>query len=84
MHVATRAMGTAAQVMDNPANIINASIEQLIKDKIELPAFSTLDRLARRIRPLVNQRLFGLVQQRLSQEEIRQLDGAIVKSGVRS
>lgn len=74
MHAATRAVGIAAGVMDNPADLINAAIEQLIKDKIELPAFSTLDRLARRVRALVNQRLFSLVQQRLTTEEAAQLD----------
>lgn len=84
MHVAARAMGTAAQVMDHPADLINASIEQLIKDKIELPAFSTLDRMARRIRALVNQRLFNLVQQRLSPSDISQLDALLdVESGRR-
>lgn len=77
MHVATRAMGTAGQVMDNPADMINAAIEQLVKDKIELPAFSTLDRMARRIRTLINQRLFNLVQQRLSEPEIQQLDALL-------
>lgn len=44
----------AAQVMDNPADLINAAIEILLKEHCELPAFSTLDRIARRIRTLVN------------------------------
>lgn len=66
LRVSTRAMAAAAQVMDNPADLINAAIEQIIKDKVELPAFSTLDRMARRIRALVNRRLFALVQSRLA------------------
>jgi hypothetical protein len=53
-HVATRAMHTSAQVMNNPADLINAAIEMLLAEHCELPAFSTLDRLARRIRTIVN------------------------------
>ncbi|MGI9059667.1 MAG: DUF4158 domain-containing protein [Ktedonobacteraceae bacterium] len=45
-HVATRAMHTSAQVMNNPADLINAAIEMLLAEHCELPAFSTLDRLA--------------------------------------
>jgi len=51
-HVAARAMHQAAQMMNNPADIINAAIETLLNEQCELPAFSTLDRLARRIRTL--------------------------------
>lgn len=46
LHIATNAIYNASQVMDNPADLINVSIEELIKERYELPAFSTLDRLA--------------------------------------
>ncbi|MEB8915054.1 DUF4158 domain-containing protein, partial [Bacillus cereus] len=49
LHIATNAIYKASQVMDNPADLINVSIEELIKERYELPAFSTLDRLARRV-----------------------------------
>ncbi len=62
LHIATSAVHKAAQVMDNPADLINVAIEELIKERCELPAFSTLDRLVRRIRTLVNYRLFHIVQ----------------------
>ena len=39
--------------MDNPADMINAALEGLIKQRYELPAFSTLDRLVGRVRTLV-------------------------------
>ena len=39
-HVATRAMHTSAQVMDNPADLINAATEMLLTEHGELPAFS--------------------------------------------
>jgi len=53
-HVAAQAMHQAAQVMENPADLISAAIEILVKEHCELPGFSTLERMARRIRNLVN------------------------------
>lgn len=52
--VAARAIREAAATMDNPADLINVAIEQLVRDRMELPAFATLDRVARRVRTLVN------------------------------
>ena len=49
LQVASEAMATAAEVMDNTADLIN------VHQRIELPSFSTLDRLSRRIRTLIRQ-----------------------------
>ncbi len=68
-HVAARAMHQAAQVMNNPADIINAAIETLLNEHCELPAFSTLDRMARRIRTLVNGGIYQRILARLSDAE---------------
>jgi hypothetical protein len=46
----SRMRWTAALVMDHPPDLINAALETLIKDRYELPAFSTLDRLAGEVR----------------------------------
>src|SRR5260221_11941820 len=54
LHIAVRAMHTAAQVMESPADLINAAIQTVLLHQCELPAFSTLDRMAWRIRRLVN------------------------------
>ena len=51
----------AAQVKDNPADLINVAIAELINQRYELPAFSTLDRIIRRIRTLVNGVFFDTV-----------------------
>ena len=51
--------------MDNPADMINAALEELIKQRYEMPAFSTLDRLTRRVRTLVYGRLYRMVQRRV-------------------
>lgn len=42
--IATRAAHTAALSMDQPVDIINATIDELIAQNVELPAFSTLVR----------------------------------------
>jgi TnpA family transposase len=73
-HSAIRAVYDAAQVMDNPADLINVALEMLIKERYELPAFSTLDRLARRVRTLVNRRFLQTVLSRLSESDIARLD----------
>ena len=74
LRVASEAMTTAAEVMDNPADLINVAIEELVRQRIELPAFSTLDRHSRRIRTLVNSRIFETVLKRLSLSEREELD----------
>ena len=76
-HVATRAMHTSAQVMNNPADLINAAIEMLLAEQCELPAFSTLDRLARRIRTLVNGGIYQRILANLSDAEQQALSGLL-------
>ena len=66
--LATQAVADAALTMDDPADLVNVAIEELVKERYELPAFSTLDRLARHVKYAVNARLFT------------RLDGGIVKS----
>ena len=67
-------MSDAATVMDNPADLINVAIESLVKERYELPAYSSLDRLARRVRTLANQRLFAQVMSKCLRETLDQLD----------
>lgn len=73
-HAAVVAIHEAAQVRDHPADLMNVAIEELVRQRFELPAFSALDRLASRIRALVHRRLFGLVLGRLSEGDRRHLD----------
>ncbi len=67
-------MTVAASVKDHPADLINVAIEELVKERYELPAFSTIDRLAKNIRSITNTRLFQLVCTGLSQIEQAYLD----------
>jgi len=73
-HVAVTAVAEAAEVRDRPADLVNVAIEELVRGRFELPAFSTLDRLARRVRAVVNQRLFTMVSARLTAEQARAID----------
>ncbi|MDQ3317841.1 MAG: Tn3 family transposase, partial [Actinomycetota bacterium] len=59
--VAAEAVAGAALTMDEPADLVNVAVEELVKERFELPAFSTLDRLARKVRHAANARLFSRV-----------------------
>lgn len=74
---AARAVLTAAETMDNPADLINVAVEELIKERYELTAFSTLDLLVRRYRNFVNRRLFSRIYNRLSPFEIQSLNALL-------
>ncbi|MBV9896502.1 MAG: DUF4158 domain-containing protein, partial [Chloroflexi bacterium] len=73
-HVAVEAAHRAAQVMNHPADLINVAIEELVRQRFELPAFGTLDELARHVRAIVDRRLFDSVLVQLSEEQRRHLD----------
>lgn len=77
MRTATAAITAAVRVMDNPADLINVAIEELVKERCELPAFSTLDRLVGGVRTLSNGRLFRRAAGRLSSKEATQLEALL-------
>jgi len=56
----------AAQTKHELADIINVVIDQLVRQRFELPGFSTLLRTARRIRAQVNDESFSLLSAALS------------------
>lgn len=76
-------MRDAAAIMDHPPDLINVGIEQLVTARIGLPAFSMLDRLARRVRALVNGQLFATIAQCLTADEKVRLDG-LLQSGAKT
>jgi hypothetical protein len=63
--IAEQAIRSAAAVKDNPADLIKVALEELIRARCELPAYSTLDRLAGRIRAEVNGDIFERVHGRM-------------------
>ncbi len=60
-HIAAQAIYQAAQTMENPADCISAAVETLVKEHCELPGFSMLERLTRRIRNVVNRGVYQSV-----------------------
>lgn len=68
----------SARAMDNPADLINAAIEELIKERFELPAFSTFDRMVRRVRSLVNHRLWNTIVQRMTSADLTRLNDLLL------
>lgn len=63
--LATNIALTAAQTLNDPADIINHTLEELVSLRYELPAFSTLDRIAGNAKATVNRKIFEEVKQKL-------------------
>src|SRR5450755_4079397 len=63
--VAVAGIRSAAEVMNNPPDLINVALELLVKASLELPAFSTLDEIASRVRREVNAGMFERVAGRI-------------------
>lgn len=77
--IATRAAHTASLTMYQPVDIINATIADLIARDIELPAFSTLDRLTEQIHARAQSRLFKRVTRRLTHAQQLALDRLLAR-----
>lgn len=73
-HVIEQAATSAAQTKQELADIINVVIEELIRQRFELPAFGTLSRLAQHVRSEVNDKYFHSITQQLTPEVIEQLN----------
>ncbi len=75
----------AAQTKHDLADIINVVIEQLVRQRFELPGFRTLLRTARRIRAQVNDELFSLLSAALSRALKHEIDDFfLVQAGATS
>ncbi len=70
----------AAETMSDPVDLINRSIEALQQAaSIDLPAFSTLDRLVNRLRAEVHARIYDRVSMRVTTEHLTILDALLVR-----
>jgi TnpA family transposase len=69
----TAVITESALRMDNPADLINVAIEEVVKERYELPGFNTLDRLVNHLRKEVNQKIFSQVISQLKPEHIQRL-----------
>nr|WP_230625436.1 DUF4158 domain-containing protein [Cupriavidus necator] len=77
--ITVRAARDAAETMDQPVDIINATIDALVLRQIELPAFSTLDTIAEQVHARTQTALFRRIARRLSQEEQHRLDRLLTR-----
>lgn len=69
----------AAHTLNDPADIINVVLEELVKLRYELPAFSTLDRLTRKARENINSKIFNDVKLALHKDgKIQILDDFLI------
>jgi TnpA family transposase len=68
----------AATTMSDPADLINRAIEALGKAATDLPAFSTLERLANHLRAQVHARLYDQVAARLKVGDVAALDALLI------
>jgi hypothetical protein len=64
--IAEEAIRKAAQTKDNPADLINVALEELVRARCELPGYTTLDAMTATIRNQINTGLFAMVAGRLS------------------
>ena len=67
-----------AMTKENTIDIINALLEYLIKEQIELPAFSTLNRIAINARAQANQTYYSAIVDGLSGTTIKMLDNTLL------
>ncbi len=72
--LAIGAVVDAAQVMAQPADLINVAVAHLRRHAYELPSFPTLDRMVQRVRTVVHGRLFAQVLGQLTPAAIERLD----------
>lgn len=75
------AAGTAlriAAVIDDSVDIVNAMLGELQRERIELPAYSTLDRLADRAHAAADHRLFSWVMRHLVEDLRKKLSDLLL------
>ncbi len=73
-HLLVQTIGKSALTKDEPLDLINLAIEELIKNCYELPAFTTLNKAAVRIRGSVNRAYYREIFNSLSREFIEKTD----------
>jgi TnpA family transposase len=69
-----QAIRKAAETMSDPADLINVAVAELSKAGIELPAYSTLERLVGNLRQQVHAELYVRVTRGLTAEHKQKLD----------
>ncbi|MGW3473796.1 DUF4158 domain-containing protein, partial [Saccharopolyspora sp. NPDC000995] len=76
--VAEQAIRAAVQTKDNPADLINVALEELVRQRCELPGYTTLDAMTAGIRAEVNGGFFAMVAARPDRAERARLERLLV------
>ncbi len=69
-----RALAEAANTKHELEDLINIAIEQLVRQRFELPAFDTLNRAARRVRATLTRAVYQRVFRALGEDDLAQID----------
>ncbi|NBM14242.1 DUF4158 domain-containing protein [Streptomyces sp. GC420] len=80
--IAEEAIRSAALVKNNPPDLINVALEELVRATCELPAFRTLDEMAARIRREVNEDIFATIRSRMTLQDRARLQGLLDVGGL--
>jgi len=80
--VLLQAMWTAADTKTDLADLINVAIEELVRQRWELPAFSTLQRAAQHVRSFTHRRWYQHIVAALALEAQVALDALLVPDPV--
>lgn len=78
--IVTATVHRAAQTMSDPADLISASVEALVKHQVEVPAFATLDRLIGSLRQAIHEGLYSGIDAALDDDQRRLLDSLLVRA----
>lgn len=73
-----QAMQASAQTKHDLADLINVAIEELVRQRFELPAFSTMVRAARKVRTDITNVFYRQVTKALSREERMKINALFV------
>lgn len=68
----------AAHTKQDLADLINVAIEELVRQRFELPAFSTLKRIAQQVRARVTDAFYQQINQQLTADDRSCIDGLFV------
>jgi hypothetical protein len=79
----TKTILATAETMSDPADLINQAVKTLQAASIDLPAFSTLDRLVNRLRMEVHTRIYNRVLARVTLEHLVILDALATPTTIR-
>lgn len=75
--IASQAIAAAAEARLDPADLINAAVDALIRERCELPLLSTLEALAGSAHRIINTAQWQQVYERLSEKDILDLNALL-------